>query len=65
MKPSADEVYAVNATIKALDKLDTVYLQHPALKVACRAARASFVRGLAEAQAIPAAPKGGGKEKTP
>lgn len=44
-----EEVYAVQATIKALDKLDITYLHHPVLKVACRAARAAFVKALAEA----------------
>jgi len=58
MKPSADEVYAVNATVKALDKLDSQYLKHPGLKLACRAARAAFVKALAEAQASPSTNSG-------
>lgn len=51
MKPNADEVYAVNATIKGLDKLDKDFLQHPTLKTACRAAREAFQKALTEAQA--------------
>jgi hypothetical protein len=50
MKPSTDEVYAVNATVKALDKLEAKYLKHPALKAACRAARATFLKALREAE---------------
>jgi len=60
MKPTDDEVYAVNATIKALDKLDKEYLQHPQLKVACRAARAAFLKALSEAEGAKAS--NGGEE---
>lgn len=60
MRPQADnraikipateeEIYAVNATVRALDKLDIQYLHHPALKAACRAARAALAEALAEA----------------
>ena len=52
---TADERYAVNATIKGLDKLEAAFLKHPKLKAACRAARACFVKALAEAE-----PKRGG-----
>jgi len=50
LRPTDDEAYAVNATVKALDKLDGQYLKHPGLKLACRAARAAFLKALSEAE---------------
>jgi len=55
VKPTEEESFAVNATIKALDKLEREYLKHPELKVACRAARATFTKALADCSASPPA----------